>query len=265
MAKEFCQLLADNIRGRYALKRGVAKLFAMAQVVLFGLAVSDSSVLARASGLATANICRYSAQNAAIATGVPLVVLTAISLTETGRNLDGKFSPWPWTVNMQGKGRWFAKKKEALAFAKNNFDRGARSFDIGCFQINYRWHGGNFASIEDMFDPEKNALYAARFLARLYKNKGNWAAAAGAYHSNTPAFAEKYAGRFSRILANLNSDNLPGSPNLPPRSGTAKIRQNRFPLLFSAPQTKGRTGSLVVLATRPNSLPLVAAATGRLF
>ncbi len=108
---------------------------------------------------------------------------------------------------MEGKGAWFANMTEALDFATQNFDRGARSFDIGCFQINYRWHGAAFASIEDMFDPQHNALYAAQFMQELYYELGSWTEAAGAYHSRTPEFSSGYSDRFSRIFRNLDSQN----------------------------------------------------------
>ena len=46
-----------------------------------------------------------------------------------------------------------------------------------------------FPSLESMFDPQVGAGYAARFLKSLYAERGNWSAAAGAYHSQTPARA----------------------------------------------------------------------------
>ena len=49
---------------------------------------------------------------------------------------------------------------------------GRTSFDVGCVQINYRWHGHAFPSLEDMFDPEWTATYAAQFLRTLYEERG---------------------------------------------------------------------------------------------
>ena len=104
---------------------------------------------------------------------------------------------------MEGKGFWFETRKEALAFVRKRFSEGARSFDVGCFQINYKWHHQHFKSIEDMFDPVINATYAAKFLNSLYAEKGNWPAAAGAYHSRTPSYAKRYSARFERYLTRL--------------------------------------------------------------
>ncbi|MEY8882549.1 hypothetical protein [Donghicola sp. XS_ASV15] len=44
---------------------------------------------------------------------------------------------------------------------------GTTSIDVGCMQVNYRWHGEGFSSLEDMFDPAANTAYAAEFLTRL--------------------------------------------------------------------------------------------------
>lgn len=167
-----------------------------------------------------------------------MAVLRAISLTETGRKTDGVFRPWPWTVNMEGKGVWFDSRQDAQEFADKNFNRGARSFDVGCFQLNYRWHNQGFSSIEEMFDPGKNATYAANFLHELFLEKGNWPDAAGAYHSRTPKFANKYKKRFEALLAKLVSEPLTGPPiqtitdpiNSP--ANLVAVRMNNFPLLL---------------------------------
>nr|WP_234998943.1 transglycosylase SLT domain-containing protein [Ruegeria sp. AU67] len=112
----------------------------------------------------TAHIC----DNAAQSEGVPLDVMRAIARVETGRTADGALQPWPWTINVEGKGIWFTSEFEAKSYVFEIFKAGKRSFDIGCFQINYRWHGEAFRSIDAMFDPDENAKYAARFLKDLY-------------------------------------------------------------------------------------------------
>jgi hypothetical protein len=135
--------------------------------------------------------------------GVPVEVLHAIALTETGRNSNGRMRPWPWAINREGEGFWFENRTEALAFAEASIAAGRPSFDVGCVQINYRWHGHAFPSIGDMLDPEWTATYAAQFLRTLYEERGSWSAAAGAYHSLTPELAGRYRERFDRILAGL--------------------------------------------------------------
>jgi hypothetical protein len=48
-----------------------------------------------------------------------------------------------------------------------------------------------------MLNPIKNAEYAADFLASLHTELGSWEAAAGAYHSRTPKYADPYREKFS--------------------------------------------------------------------
>jgi len=200
----------------------------------FGLAAVPAS--AATSDLSL--ICERAAEQAAQQMGIPVSVLKAISLTETGRSRGGEMRPWPWTVNMEGAGHWFETEDEARSFVYGHFKRGARSFDVGCFQINYKWHGENFASIDQMFEPLANALYAARFLRSLHAETGDWTAAAGAYHSRTPEFADKYAARFDRFRAGLRHEDLGGVSEIPDIVLAAAEpfqplvpRVNRFPLL----------------------------------
>jgi hypothetical protein len=149
-------------------------------------------------------VCDEAAAYAAGRTGVPADVLRALTRAETGRRQSGHFVPWPWTVNMEGAGKWFETPDQALQYALSNYQLGARSFDVGCFQINFRWHGDAFPSIEAMFEPYANALYAANFIRSLYLELGSWQAAAGAYHSRTPEHANRYSDRFGQILAGLD-------------------------------------------------------------
>lgn len=203
-------------------------------------------------GVTGAPVCEAAAQSAAARTGVPLAVLRAISLTETGRKQEGGFGPWPWTVNMEGAGAFFDTPGEAMACVAPHFARGARSFDVGCFQLNYRWHGEAFASIEAMFEPEANALCAANFLRRLYEELGDWTAAAGAYHSRTPQYAERYLKIFERYLATV-ADGTPlqlAAASVGPAPGEIELapRVNLYPLLKPGGESRGM-GSLVPMTS----------------
>jgi hypothetical protein len=62
-------------------------------------------------------------------------------------------------------------------------------------QVNLRHHPDAFTTLEDAFDPASNARYAARFLTELRAERGDWSAAAAAYHSRTPEFAQPYRAR----------------------------------------------------------------------
>lgn len=199
-----------------------------------------------------ATLCQAAWQQASRESGVPEAVMHAISLTETGSSRNGRFAPWPWTVNMEGEGVWFDTPEEALAYVDRRRAEGARSFDVGCFQINHRWHGQHFSSVAAMFDPLTNARYAARFLSELHAETGNWSAAAGAYHSRSPEFAARYQARFEQILSRVSGDSAPTPGHRPPtelplvqaEAAQGVQRPNGFPLL-RATGTLGTLGSLV--------------------
>lgn len=197
-----------------------------------------------------AKICDAAAVQVSKESGVPLSVLRSITRTETGRTRNGRFEPWPWTVNMEGKGKWFDTEDEARAYVFRHFKRGARSFDIGCFQINYKWHGEAFQSIDQMFDPLANARYAAQFLQKLFDELGDWSKAAGAYHSRTPEYAKRYRARFDRIRSRLSDTTEIAALDMRDTAETGAIRPKRvnaYPLLRQVDHTVTR-GSLVPLS-----------------
>lgn len=148
-------------------------------------------------------ICRNAAIKAADRHDVPRDVLIAITLVETGTNRGGTYGAWPWTVNVAGKGYWLDSRAAALLQAQKAVARGQPSFDVGCFQLNYRWHGEHFSSIDQMFEPGPSGDYAARFLKSLHDETGDWIKAAGFYHSRTPVHAKRYRGLVARAVRKL--------------------------------------------------------------
>lgn len=138
--------------------------------------------------------CEVAIAGAERSAGVPPRMMTAIALTESGR-LDpatGQARPWPWTINAEGTGQYFASREQAIAAVRALQAGGVRSIDVGCMQVNLMHHPTAFASLEDAFDPAANARYAARFLTALFAAHGHWHRAIGAYHSQTPARANTY-------------------------------------------------------------------------
>jgi len=236
--------------------RSWRSLRATALAFMLGAIAMVPAALAAATG----TVCDAAAERAARESGVPKSVLLAITRTETGRNRGGRLTPWPWTVNMEGAGRWFDNRAEARAYVQREFERGARSFDVGCFQINYKWHGSAFKSIDQMFDPVENARYAASFLTRLHGELGDWSQAAGAYHSRTPKYATRYRARFNRIHAKMANDPPSSSlrtASVAPARETKPTRENHYPLLQGG---TGLRGSLVPL--REGSRALISLTGG---
>ncbi|MBY0264163.1 MAG: lytic transglycosylase domain-containing protein [Holosporales bacterium] len=128
--------------------------------------------------------------------GIPPQLLKAIALTESGRMQGDRFVPWPWTINVNGKGYFYPTKAEAIKAVKNFQKKGIRSIDVGCMQINLMHHPKAFSSLEEAFDPEANIRYGGEFLVKLRENnKGIWKQAVGFYHSSRPQFYEPYRQR----------------------------------------------------------------------
>ena len=74
-----------------------------------------------------------------------------------------------------------------------------RSVDIGLMQINWKFHGRHFDSIEQLFEPEINVNYGAKYLSKLIWRHGNLEQAVAFYHSNTQHFQAKYLALFRPI------------------------------------------------------------------
>lgn len=179
-------------------------------------------LLLTAPAAADPALCEDAARRAAAEYGVPADVMLAITLAETGRRVDGRHRPWPWAANLEGAGHWFATRAELAGFAESAVAAGRRSVDIGCFQINWHWHGHHFARPADLADPLTGARHAARFLAALRAERGGWDGAIGAYHSRDPARAAAYAAR----VAALRTPAAPGRADawpLPPPGGPGAL------------------------------------------
>lgn len=187
--------------------RTTARLRAAAAAAAFAAACAGLAGPAAAAQAAPAasdawSYCRTAADKMERVRSMPPALLQAITLVETGRRgPDGSHTPWPWTVNAEGKGFYFASKREAVWAVRRLMADGVRSIDVGCMQINLRYHPRAFTSLEEAFDPMANMAYAASFLESLHARHGEWRAAAARYHSYNPALRERYAARVDKILA----------------------------------------------------------------
>lgn len=221
------------------------RLFSYA--ILFAVGVQLTYRIETAAAAANpSDLCDLAAARAAETSGVPIDILLAITRVETGRG-GAQPGPWPWTINADGQGNWYATKMEAIDAATVHQTDGTNTYDVGCFQLNIKWHGDNFASLSDMFDPSQNAEYAAAFLEQLYLESGDWAAAVAAYHSRTPDLAEAYLAKVKAIL------NDPATTaDIPIVEAAATPRENLFPLLQAGDQ--GSQGSIVPLQRARNPI-----------
>jgi len=111
--------------------------------------------------------------------GVPIGILYSVGLTETGH--DGGLSPYD--MNVDGRAVHSSSLQDALARFELERARGAKYIDVGCMQIDHRFHAHNFRSVADMFDPEQNVRYAAALLKQLREQQGSWTLAVARYNA----------------------------------------------------------------------------------
>ena len=138
--------------------------------------------------------------------GVPLNVLYSVGLTETGRR--GELSPYD--MNVDGQAVHSANLAEAMARFAQAKGRGAKFIDIGCMQINHRFHGADFRSLSEMFDPARNVEYAASFLKTLRAEEGNWTLAVARYNAGpgNPAAEKTYVCSVIRLTVGATRPSL---------------------------------------------------------
>jgi soluble lytic murein transglycosylase-like protein len=121
---------------------------------------------AAAAATDNARPCEREMARASQQHGIPLGILYAVGLTETGR----RGALYPYALGADGQT--------------------VKLIDLGCMQINHYYHGDKFASVRAMFDPARNVDYAARFLKELKQREGSWTMAVARYNAgpnNQPA------------------------------------------------------------------------------
>lgn len=171
-------------------------------VALFGQ-ITPKAALASAD---SSRICASAVHAAEISQRLPRFLLHAVSLAESGRwykKAKARIA-WPWTITAEGKGRFFRTKTKAIAEVKRLQAEGIRNIDVGCMQINLKYHGHIFGSVEEAFDPVNNVAYAAAWLKSLRGKKGSWAHAVGRYHNGY--WKERGQGYWRRVYTIWTSE-----------------------------------------------------------
>lgn len=177
-------------------------------IVTLVLASFSFSALANPAAVRSAyatNVCEREMARAAKQHGVPLGVLYAVGLTETGRG-DGLR---PYALNIEGEAIYDLKRHQALERIKSSRAKGIKLIDIGCMQINHYWHADKFESVEAMLDPARNVAYAAGFLKQLYEREGSWVMAVARYHAgpDNDAAQKRY---ICRVIGNMVATGFAG-------------------------------------------------------
>ncbi|SDF35083.1 lytic transglycosylase domain-containing protein [Limimaricola pyoseonensis] len=186
-----------------------------------------------AAGPVERGLCVNAILRAQLRYDIPGNLLLGIGIQEAGVTRGGRLTIWPWAVNAAGEGRLFDSRAAALDWIAARRAAGVSSIDVGCMQINMRWHPDAFRDTAQGFDPAVNVDYAARFLRGLYEELGDWTAAAGAYHSRTPEAQQVYLASLRRNVAVANDrissfrdlaaaaprQAMPAAPAVPARRG----------------------------------------------
>ena len=144
-------------------------------------------------------LCDESIEIVAPNSFVPREVVYKIARLETGRRIDGRHVSWPWSLNNGGKGYFLKDRATALSILAHLKAQGETNVDIGCMQLNIRWHADFFHSPEQMINPLDNVRYAARYLEQLYKETGSWEKAVKFYHSRNVEFNTVYYAKYKKM------------------------------------------------------------------
>lgn len=143
-----------------------------------------------ASGEPDGLVCEREFVRASKESGVPLGVLYAVGLTESGAR--GRLHPL--ALNIGGEPHYPENVTDALARIDRARQSGVALIDVGCMQINIRFHLRKFGSVRAMLDPDRNVRYGASFLKELHTAVGNWTSAVARYHAGAgnPAAQKRY-------------------------------------------------------------------------
>jgi soluble lytic murein transglycosylase-like protein len=162
----------------------------LASLAAATISASASFSVESQANAADDQVCEREMVRAAQANDIPLNVLYAVGLTETGH----KGTLNPFDMNVDGRAVISASLNEALGKFRAERARGAQLIDIGCMQINHRWHAADFHSVAEMFDPAANVRYAANFLKELRAREGTWTLAVARYNAgpNNDSAQKKY-------------------------------------------------------------------------
>ncbi|MGI4975869.1 MAG: transglycosylase SLT domain-containing protein [Janthinobacterium lividum] len=182
-------------------------------IVLAGLLPVQRARAAMPWSSSPSQLCRAATSGVEQVSRIPDQLLSAISKVESGRvdPQTGTVQAWPWTINAEGVGHYYESKADAIAAAQAFQAQGIRSIDVGCLQVNLSYHPNAFASLDQAFDPQSNAAYAASFLQTLFQQQGSWPHAAAAYHSLNPGPGADYQ---RRVLETWAQPDRPTGPRV---------------------------------------------------
>ena len=196
------------------------------------------------------NICLSEARRAEAQHGIPSGLLQSITRVEAGRKtVTGELMPWAWTLNDAGEGLFFDTREAAMRHLEAAVEAPGHSVDVGCMQVNTKWHMEGFHNLSDMLDPMQNADYAAGFLLDLHEAHQSWDDAVKHYHSSEPAKNVAYHGRVLAELERFLAGDDAAAPAIAALPGTEPVDPVRGVSLPLQDDTE------LALIERPMSVP----------
>ena len=171
-------------------------------------------------------------------TDIPKNLLLSIGKSESGRILkNNKHVIWPWTVNHAGKSLFFDTKNQMKKYVLKYVKKHDYNLDVGCMQVNLKWHKNNFKKISDMFAVEPNVSYAASFLLQLKNKHGSWDKAIKHYHSSDPKKNKPYLIKVKHFWKIKEDNTVKSAINIKRKEANtnslSSIIKDRQPYLFA--------------------------------
>lgn len=156
-------------------------------------------------------------QLAAQQAGVPVTMLYAIALQESGMNLQGRHVPWPWSLNVAGQTQRFPNRAAACIALKRALQQfKPTQVDAGLAQVNVGYQQHRYQEPCELLNPYRNLRIAAQILLEQHQPGQDWLTTAGRYHR--PAGGEpaaRYRAGVSQHLERLQAV-ARTAPNTPP-------------------------------------------------
>lgn len=144
-------------------------------------------------------------QLAATQAQVPPNLLYAVALQESGRAMNGRLVPWPWTLNVAGQSRRYGTRREACTNLRQVLRvTPATRVDVGLGQLNAGYQRHRVRQPCELLEPYRNLRLAAIILREQYNPNQSWLMAAGRYHRPAGGVpAVRYRQRVGQHLARL--------------------------------------------------------------
>lgn len=150
------------------------------RTIALAIGLAAAAIPAGATAQTMGEACQSLISTAEQRYNIPTGLLMAIALTESGDKTGG---PNPHAMNIAGM-TYIAPNIENMAgVIQRGYNTGQTSIDVGCMQVNLKYHAHNFRSPYELLNSRVNVDYGARYLASLANDTKSWRDAVMTYHN----------------------------------------------------------------------------------